>query len=97
MATSTGLILAAGAVTLGHELIVKDGDPARLVYLTGGTVGAAWAAAALDRIVPGFGTGTAVVLLLTVVLKYGPELAKQVFPAGATGGHARAGSGIVTV
>lgn len=77
MAGSTGIILAAGAVALADVVTDPKWNPDRAVMVAAGTTVSALIAAALDRAVPGFGTGTAVVLLLASVMKYGPDLSKR--------------------
>lgn len=90
MAESTGLILAAGAFAMG-DLILNDGwDPKVGVPLLVATVGAAYISAGLDKVLPGFGTGVAVVLLVSALLGNAPKLAEKLFPqsAGTTVGEA---------
>lgn len=77
MARSTGLVVAAGAIA-ATDLILGDYEAPRLLKIAVGTVGAALVSAGLDKVVPGFGTGAAALLLLAVVLDAGPRIAKQI-------------------
>lgn len=82
MAKSTGIVVAAGAFALGDVILNDQYTPALAIRLTVGTVAAAFAAAGLDKVVPGFGTGVGVVLLVGAILGNGPRIASKLFPAG---------------
>ena len=73
MASSTGIILAAGGITLA-DLALSGWEPGRGVKILAATVVAAFLAGGLDAAIPGLGTGSAVVLLVAVVYKSGPSL-----------------------
>lgn len=73
MARSTGIVLAAGGIVLADQAL-GGWDAAKGVKTFAATVLATFAAGALDAVIPGLGTGTAVVLLVGVVLHTGPSL-----------------------
>lgn len=79
MANSTGIVVAAGALAM-TDLALDVWDPNRALRIAGGTVLSALIAAGLDRVVPGFGTGCAVILLATAVLTSGPRISEKLFP-----------------
>lgn len=76
MASSTGLVVTAGALSL-TDLILDGWKPDQGIRITVGTVLAALVSSGLDRTIPGLGTGLGVVLLAGVVLTSGPRIAKQ--------------------
>jgi len=78
VAKSTGIVVAAGALSL-TDLVLTDYDPSKALRLGVGTVLAALVSAGLDKVVPGFGTGAAVVLLAAVVLTSGPRIVDQLW------------------
>lgn len=85
MAASTGIILTAGALPIA-EMVMSEGWQAdRGIRLVAGTALAALAAAGLDKVIPGFGTGTAAVLLVASLYKYGPRLAQATKELTGTG------------
>lgn len=73
MARSTGLVLAAGGITLADQAL-GGWEAAKGVKTLAATVLAAFAAGALDVVIPGLGTGSAVLLLVVVVLRTGPSV-----------------------
>jgi hypothetical protein len=75
MAASTPIVLSAGAVVLGHQLLVDHKPPTDLIMTGVGVALAALAAAGLDAVVPGLGTGTAALMLTAALLAYLPALA----------------------
>lgn len=77
MASSTGLVVTAGALSL-VDLALEEWKPAHAVRITVGTVLAALVSSGLDRAIPGLGTGLAVVLVAGVVLTSGPRIAKHI-------------------
>lgn len=79
MARSTGIVLAAGAVG-GADLILNDWDPLKGLKLGVGVVLASFIAAGLDKVLDGFGTGLAIVLLLGAILSNGPKIVNRLFP-----------------
>lgn len=76
MASSTGIVVTAGALSL-TDLALDEWKPEQAVRIAVGTVLGALISSGLDRVVPGLGTGIAVVLLTGVVLTSGPKIAKQ--------------------
>lgn len=78
MTTSTGIVVAAGVVALA-DVALTDWNPAVGVRIAGGTVLAALVSAGLDKVVPRFGTGCAVVLLVASLMKSVPRIADQLF------------------
>lgn len=77
MATSTGIVVTAGGVS-AIDLILTGYNSASMVRITVATVASALVSAGLDKVVPGLGTGGAVILLLAVLLKSGPVIAKKI-------------------
>lgn len=82
MANSTAIVLTAGALSMG-DLILTGWDTRKGVVIGVGTVAAAYVSAGLDKLIPGLGTGLAVVLVLGVVLTKGVDLFTKFNPSGA--------------
>lgn len=76
MAQSTGIVLAAGALTLADS-VLSGLDTRKAVFIVAGTVGTAYVAAGLDKVLPGFGTGTAVLLLVAALYSHGPSISQK--------------------
>lgn len=78
MAASTGYILTAGAIVLADKAVNTDPhkkiNPADYLYPSAAIFAAAVLAAGLDKAIPGLGTGTALVLLVGVVLTKGADV-----------------------
>jgi type IV secretory pathway TrbD component len=74
MAASTGIVVAAGSIAL-LDTVLGEWRADRAVMVAAGTTAAALVAAALDKTVPGFGTGLSVVLLVSVLYAYAPAIA----------------------
>lgn len=79
MARSTGIVLAAGGLA-ALDLITGPYEPDKMLRTLVGTIGAALVSAGLDKVVPGFGTGAATLLLVAVVLDSGPRVSQRLFP-----------------
>lgn len=77
MAKSTPIVLSAGAITLGHALVVDRAEPRDLLITTVAVGLAAVVSAGLDAVAPGLGTGMAAVMLTVAVLTYGVPLAQK--------------------
>ncbi len=84
MAASTGFVITAGGLVIANDLIVGPWDGPKEVKRAIATVIAAFASAGIDRVIPGLGTGLAVILALTAAVKVGPPLLAKVFPSGGT-------------
>lgn len=83
MAASTPIILTAGGIALLDVLLGAPAEWAqRGLPITVGTVGGAFISAGLDKVLPGFGTGVAVVLLVAVLYSSGPKIAARIDPSG---------------
>jgi hypothetical protein len=80
MAASTGIVVTAGGLSLLDHVLTETWDPGLGLRIFAGTVAAAFASAGLDKVIPGFGTGAAVILLVAVVLKSGPRISEKIFP-----------------
>lgn len=78
MNASTGLVITAGALVLGADLVTGKFEPVLALKTTVATVLAAFVGAGLDKVLPGFGTGLGVLLVLSVVYKRGPELSNNI-------------------
>lgn len=74
--TSTGLVVAAGALSLADR-IVTDWNPRDGVRICVFTVLAAGVSLGLNRVASGLGTGVAAVALTTVVFTSGPRLVEK--------------------
>lgn len=79
MAASTGIVITAGGLSL-LDLIVTDWQPAQGLRISVATVAAAYVSAGLDKVVPGLGTGLAVLLVMGVILRSGPRIAGKLWP-----------------
>lgn len=77
MASSTGLVVAAGALSMADLVLSDEYKPETGIRITVGTVLAAIVSSGLDRVLPGLGTGVGVVLLASVVLTSGPRIAAK--------------------
>lgn len=77
MAASTGLVVAAGAIVL-TEHAVTGWEAGRELKVAVATVLAALVSGGLDRVLPGFGTGAAVLLLVAVLYRSGPPLLAKI-------------------
>lgn len=90
MAASTSIMLTAGGIAALDMILTAPGgwSPERGLPILVGTVGGAFISAGLDRAVPGFGTGIAVVLLVGVLLTSGPKIFEKVNPSRAGFGSA---------
>lgn len=84
MARSTGIVLTAGALG-AVDLILTGYQPDKFLKVSVGTVAAALISAGLDKVIPGFGTGAAAVLLATVLFTSGPRIVHAVFPMQSQG------------
>lgn len=73
MADSTPYVLAAGGVIFANRLLAGQ-TPDRLLLIGAGTAAAALVTAGLDVVLPGFGKGLGVLLVLGAVLREGPDL-----------------------
>lgn len=79
MAVSTGIVITAGVFGMA-DLVLNDWDPAKALRLGVGTVAAAYVSAGLDKVLDGWGTGLAVLLLVGAILKNGPKIVSKLFP-----------------
>lgn len=77
MSSSTGLIVTAGALSLG-DVVLTNWVPETALRISVATVLAALVSAGLDKVIPGLGTGLAVLLLMAVVLTSGVTVAKKI-------------------
>ena len=77
MASSTGIVVTAGALSLG-DIVLTGWSPQPALRVTVATVLAALVSAGLDKVLPGLGTGLAVLLLTGVVLTSGVTIAKKI-------------------
>jgi hypothetical protein len=75
MAASTGLILTAGALS-ELDLALTGWQPTQGVRIAAATVLAVFVSAGLDKVIPGLGTGAAVVLVAAAVMRSGPPIAR---------------------
>lgn len=76
MASSTGIVVAAGALSFG-DLVLTGFTAANGIRISVATVLAAFVSAGLDRVIPGLGTGLAAVLLAGVILTSGPRIVSK--------------------
>lgn len=76
MAKSTGIVVTAGGVSM-VDLIMTGYDSRKALRIGVATIAAALISAGLDKVLPGFGTGAAAILLLSVLLKSGPAIAAR--------------------
>jgi hypothetical protein len=76
MASSTGIVVSAGALSLG-DLVLTGWKPDQGIRISVATVLAALCSAGLDRLIPGLGTGVAAVLLAGVILTSGPRIVEK--------------------
>lgn len=79
MAVSTGIVVTAGAFGM-TDLILNDWDPIKALRLGVGTVAAAYVSAGLDKVLDGWGTGLAILLLVGAILTNGPKIVNKLFP-----------------
>lgn len=80
MARSTALVLTAAGIAAA-DLITGDAyTGSKLVRIAVGAVGAALVSSGLDKVVPGFGTGAATLLVVAVLLDAGPRLSTRLVP-----------------
>lgn len=84
MASSTGIVVSAGALSL-TDLILTGWDPLAGVRISVATVLAAFVSSGLDRLAPGLGTGLGAVLLAGVILTSGPRIASKIGPITGIG------------
>lgn len=82
MAASTGFVVTAGVLTLTEDLVTDKWQTPKAVKVAVATVLAAYVSAGLDRALPGFGTGLAVILALTAALKSGPAILDRILSEG---------------
>lgn len=73
MASSTGIVVTAGALSL-TDLALTGWKPGPGLRISVATVLAALISSGLDRVIPGLGTGLGVVLLAGVLLTSGPRI-----------------------
>jgi hypothetical protein len=79
MAKSTPIVLTAGGVVVADQLVSAKSPDYGNVLMTGVAIGlAALAAAGLDAVIPGFGTGTAWLLVVYAVLTHGKSLSDKI-------------------
>ena len=75
MASSTGIVVTAGVLSLGDLILSDTGwQPDQGLRISVATVLAALVSSGLDRVIPGLGTGLGVVLLAGVILTSGPRI-----------------------
>jgi hypothetical protein len=84
MASSTGIVVTAGVLSFG-DLVLSGYNATAGVRVSVATVLAAFISAGLDRVIPGFGTGLAVVLLAGVVFTSGPRIVQKITPVTGLG------------
>lgn len=89
MAASTGFVITAGALVLVKDLVTDHWETRKALRVGVASVLAAYVSAGLDKALPGFGTGLAVVLALGIALDAVPAIAEQLFADDPT---TRAGS-----
>jgi hypothetical protein len=82
MSTSTGFVVTAGALVLVEDLVTDKWSTPKALRTGVATVLAAYVSAGLDRALPGFGTGLAVLLVLGVALKVTPGITAKLFEEG---------------
>lgn len=78
MAASTGLVVTAGALVIIEDLITDKWETKKGLRTAVATLLAAYVGAALDKGLPGLGTGLSVLLVLGVALKSGPVIMEKV-------------------
>lgn len=83
MAASTPLVLTAGALVITTDLLSDKWDTAKETRNAVATVVACFVSAGLDKVLPGFGTGLAVILVVGVAIKAAPPLMDKVFGSKA--------------
>jgi hypothetical protein len=76
MASSTGIVVTAGALSL-TDAVLTGWTAKTGLRVTVATVLAALVSSGLDRVIPGLGTGLGCVLLAGVVLTSGPRIADK--------------------
>jgi len=81
---STGFVVAAGGLVITYDLLVGPWNPPQEIKRGLATVVAAIVSYGVDRVIPGLGTGLAVILALTAAVKVGPPLLTKVFPSGSS-------------
>jgi hypothetical protein len=79
MAKSTGIVVTAGALGM-VDLVLNDWNPKEGLRLLVGTTAAAFVSAGLDKMIDGFGTGLAILLLLSALMRNMPHIVKKLFP-----------------
>lgn len=79
MASSTGIVVTAGALSLA-DLVLTGWEPTSGLRITVATVIAALVSSGLDRLAPGLGTGLGAVLLAGVILTSGPRIVDKMTP-----------------
>lgn len=79
MAVSTGVVVTAGAFGM-VDLVLNDWEPVKALKLAVGTIAAAYVSAGLDKVLDGWGTGLAILLLVGAILRNGPRIVSKVFP-----------------
>lgn len=82
MSAQVGLTVTAGALVLTADLLDGTWDNAKAVKTVVATVLAAYVGAGLDNVMPGFGTGLAVLLVLGVAYKDGPSIMTKILGKG---------------
>lgn len=80
MASSTGIVVTAGALSLA-DLVLTGWVPIQGVRISVATVLAALVSSGLDRLAPGLGTGLGAVLLAGVIFTSGPRIVEKIAPA----------------
>lgn len=77
MAASTGIVLTAGGIS-ALDVVLDDMNGRDLLRIAVATTAGALVAAGLDKVLPGLGTGSAVLLLLAVIYRSGPSIADKI-------------------
>lgn len=80
MAVSTGIVITAGAFGMADHILNEKWEPIKALRLLVGTVAAAYVSAGLDKVLDGWGTGLAVLLLVGAILTNGPRIVNKMFP-----------------
>jgi hypothetical protein len=79
MAASTGFVVTAGALVLIDDLVSDKWQTPKALRVSVATVAAAYVSAGIDKVLPGLGTGLAVVLVAGVVLSSGARILGKIF------------------
>lgn len=77
---AVGFVVTAGGLVIANDLINGPWEAAKEVKRAVATIIAAFVSVGIDKVLPGLGTGMAVILAVTAAVKVGPPLLNKVFP-----------------